>query len=291
VAALPGWLLTVAAAGVALTPVIIVSYAQRGQVAWIPKPGWNDAGDLRGNLIAASVPAASVIGLLCLIGLPGSTRLGRWVASPRFGALTRWWLRRDGPDQSLTWLAVPWLVLPPVVLVAASFIKPVYSGRYVTFCLPAVALLAGAGLAALRWRARVGALALVVALITPVQLAQRVPGSGMQTVAQFLSAHERPGDAIVYPNSLVPPWSIAYPDGFAQLRDISQDQTPGEAGRLFGTTVPVPVLLQREEHVSRIWMLPQPGARNPAGYLAPGFRLAGHWDLAGQQVLLYVQAT
>jgi mannosyltransferase len=166
----------------------------------------------------------------------------------------------------------------------------VYNGRYVTFCVPAVALLAGAGLAAMRWQARVAALALVVALVTPAQLAQRVPGGGMQPVAQFLSTHERPGDAIVYPQTLVPPWSIAYPEGFAQLRDISQNQTPAEAGRLFGTTVSMPVLLQREEQVSRIWMVPQPGGRNPAGYLAPGFRLAGRWDLAGQTVLLYVKA-
>ena len=48
-------------------------------------------------------------------------------------------------DRAVTWLAVPWLVLPPLILIAASLLKPVYFSRYLTYCLPAVALLAGAG--------------------------------------------------------------------------------------------------------------------------------------------------
>lgn len=285
------WLLTVAVAGVAMLPVTIVSYGQRGQVNWIPKPGWYDAGDVAGNLIAGSVRAQVVIGLLMLLGLAGGTRLSRWAASPRVRALIRPWLRLLGGDHRLVWLAVPWLVLPPVLLLAASVIKPVYYGRYVTFCVPAVALLAGAGLAAMRWQARIAALALVAALVAPAQLAWRVPGGGMQRVAQFLAVHEQPGDAIVYPESLVPPWYIAYPDGFAQLRDLSLSQSPGASGRLFADTVPLPVLLQREQQVSRIWIVPERGGGNPASYLAPGFVLSRQWELGGNQpVLLYVKA-
>lgn len=286
------WLLTVAAAGLALAPVIIVGWVQRGQIAWIPKLGWNDAGDLQGTLIAGSAPAALAIGLLGLLGLLGGTRARGWIARPWLRALTRRWLRRGGPDGGLAWLAVPWLVVPPGLLLAASAIKPVYYGRYITFCVPATALLAGAGLAAIRWWARVGVLALLVALVMPWQLAQRVPGGGTRMVAQFLQAHERPGDAIVYPDSLIPPWYIAYPDGFARLRDIGLSQTPAQAGRLFASTVPVPVLEQREQGVSRIWIIPVRGSGNPAGYLAPGFHLEHAWNLGGYQpVLLYVKAS
>jgi len=175
---------------------------------------------------------------------------------------------------------------PPGMLLAASEITPVYVGRYLTYCLPAVALLAGAGLAALRWPVRAAALALVVALVAPAQVAMRVPGGGLQAVAQFLSAHERPGDAIVYPEPSIPPWYLAYPDGFAQLHDISLGQTPGAAGRLFGSTVPLPVLERREQSVARIWVVPMRGSGNPAAYLAPGFRLAHEWKVDGYQVVL-----
>ncbi len=55
----------------------------------------------------------------------------------------------------------------PGTLLAASQIRPVYYFLYVVFCLPAVALLAGAGLAALGWPVNTATLALIVALALP----------------------------------------------------------------------------------------------------------------------------
>lgn len=285
------WLLTITAVGAVVAPVAILGWAQRAQIAWIPHPGWNDIGDLTGTLIAASVSAATVIALAGLLGLLAGPRVSRWLSSPRVRPLTHWWLRSGRPDSSLPWLAVPWLLAPPLLLFTASLLKPVYFSRYVTFCVPAVALLAGAGLAGMRWWARVSALALILALLAPAQLAQRVPGGGMRMVSAFLAANERPGDAIVYPMSAIPPWYLAYPQGFAPLRDIGLSRTPAASGRLFGMAVPVPVLEQREESVQRIWIVPIKGSRNPAEYLAPGFRLAHTWELGGfQPVLLYIKA-
>ena len=34
-------------------------------------------------------------------------------------------------------IALPWLVVPPFVLIAVSFIKPVYYVLHIEFCLPA----------------------------------------------------------------------------------------------------------------------------------------------------------
>jgi mannosyltransferase len=299
-----GWLVAVAVAGVAVAPVAILGWAQRAQIAWIPRPGWNDARDLVNTLIANSAAAAVVIGLLGALGAVRCGALARpraWVrprasARPqatgrRAGTSGRPRDRVDGPDRSLAWLAWPWLVLPPVMLLAASAITPVYFSRYVTYCLPAVALLAGAGLAALRWPVRVVILALVVALVVPEQFAMRVPGGGVRAVAEFLSAHQRPGDAIIYPEPSIPPWYLAYPDGLGQLRDISLDQTPGARGTLNAGVVPWPLLERRERSVRRIWVVPVLGGRDPAAYLAPGFRLAHEWKLDGYQiVLLYTKS-
>ena len=68
--------------------------------------------------------------------------------------------------------------------------------------------------------------------------------------------------------------------------NISMSQTPATAGRLDASTVPLVVIRQREEGVRRIWVTPIPGSGNPASYLAPGFRLAGEWNLPGNQVVL-----
>jgi mannosyltransferase len=254
------WLMAIAVAGVAVAPVAILGWAQRAQIAWIPRPGWNDSGDLVNTLIAGSAAAAVLIGLL---GALGATRCG-----------------------ALAWLALPWLVLPPAMLLAASVTMPVYFSRYVTYCVPAMALLAGAGLAALRWPVRVAALALVVVLVTPQQWAMRVPGGGIAAVAQFVAVHQRRGDAIIYPEPSIPPWYLAFPDGLGQLRDLSLAQPPGAAGRLDANTVPWPVLELRERSVRRIWVVPVLGGRDPAAYLAPGFRLTHEWKLDGYQVVL-----
>ena len=154
-----------------------------------------------------------------------------------------------------------------------------YNGRYVTYCLPAVALLAGTGLAALRWPGRAAALALLAACCLPLQLAIRTPGSPIQVAGNYLAHHERPGDAIIYPGAFVPPWSLASPAGFSRLRDLSLAQTPAAAGQLYGTAVTRPVLIRRERGADRIWVVQMGrGAPRPSGYLAPGFRLAQRWS-------------
>jgi hypothetical protein len=192
-----------------------------------------------------------------------------------------WRARELGPDRALAGLALPWLMLPPLILIAASEIMPVYNGRYVTYCLPAVALLAATGLAALPLPGGATALVLIAALVAPQQLGLRVQGAGMRTVAAFLNAHERPGDAIVYPGPSIAPWYLAYPEGFARLRDVSLGKSPGNAGTLYASSAPLAVQKRREREVSRIWAVQMAGTGTAAPYLAPGFRLAREWKQAG----------
>ena len=264
------WIITVAAVGVAVLPLIFYGWQQRAEIAWIARPDWHDVLSAGTSLAGGSAALAAVVGLLAVLG--GMARSG----------------------QRLTWLALPWLVLPPAMLLAASEIKPVYNFRYLVFCLPAAALLAGAGLAALtpgrtaarrrssralRWAGLAGALAVIVALVAPTQVSIRVPGTGMRAVSQFLAARERPGDAVIYPGSGVPPWYLAYPGGLGRLRDIWMGESGPAAGRLYGVHVSLPVLEQRERGVCRIWAAEMtPPWADPAQYLGPGFRLAGAWQ-------------
>ena len=139
------WLAAAAAACAAVVPLVLLGWAQRGQIGWISRPGWHEASQLVVALTGGAVLASGLIGLLAA---GGAVRLGR--AGPGASGA------RAGGGRRLAWLAVPWLVLPPVVLFAVSAVKPVYYLPYVLFCLPATALLGGAFLAGLSWPARGG---------------------------------------------------------------------------------------------------------------------------------------
>jgi mannosyltransferase len=275
------WLAAAGAAGAAIAPLAALGWTQRGQIGWIQRPGWGDAGQLVISLAGGTVLAAVLIGLLTACG---TVRAGGPGAN---GAST---------GRRLAWLAVPWLVLPPAALLAASAIKPVYYLPYVVFCLPAVALLAGSGLATLGWPPRVAAAVLLAAVIAPVQVAIRAPDSGgaLRPADRILVTRAQPGDAIVYPQEGgIPPWYLAYPDGFGRPRDIGLRLPGATAGRLYGSSVPLPVLLHRECRVRRVWAVEiGPHWRNPAADLAPGFRLIHQWQpyVGAMRMWLYQRA-
>ena len=332
------WLITVAAAVTAIVPLGVYGWQQRAQIAWIARPSWHDVLSAATSLAGGSTALTVVAGLLTVLGIFGGTPVpfGRtelaWLPGQAGPAPLRG--QEAGPTRtglSLTWLALPWLALPPALLLAASEIKPVYNFRYLVFCLPAMTLLAGAGLAVLTqgigfpgtprgaivprtakrqppprrqgqaadlgpgrprvpgdpgtlrrvlgWAVPATALCLIVTLVAPTQLSIRVPATGMRQVSQFLAVHERPGDAVIYPGSGVPPWYLAYPDGLGRLRDIWMAESGPASGRLYGVRVTLPVLLQRERGICRIWAVElAPPWSDPAPDLAPAFRLAGTWQ-------------
>jgi mannosyltransferase len=278
------WLVTLAAAGVALVPLLTLGWEQRAAIAWITKPGWSATVGAAQLLTDGSTVSMVVLGELGVLGILCGSRLAPvWPLAPEGTA-------PDG-GRMIGWLAVPWLVLPPAILLAASQVIPVYYPRYITYCLPAVALLVGCGLAALRLPVRAVVFALVVALAVPAQLELRVPNQGMLAASKFLSAHEKPGDAWVYPSWLIPPWQQAYPEGFDSLRDIGQSQTAAAAGRLYALAVAPAVLKQRELGVHRIWVV---GAdryvKSPTDDINPAFHLVHKWALPGHlTVWLYVR--
>jgi mannosyltransferase len=280
------WLATFAVVGVAMVPLLMLGWEQREAIAWITKPGWSATVGAAQLLTDGSAVSMIVLAELGVLGILSGARLAPvWPLAPEGTA-------PDG-GRLIGWLAVPWLVLPPALLLGASELMPVYYPRYITYCLPAVALLVGCGLAALRLPVRAAVFALVIALAVPAQLQLRVPNQGMLVASRFLSAHEKPGDAWVYPLQLIPPWQQAYPQGFGSLRDIGQSQSAAVSGRLYATAVPPAVLKQRELGVHRIWVV---GAdryvKNPSNAISPAFHLAHTWDLPGHlTVWLYVRNT
>ncbi len=166
-------------------------------------------------------------------------------------------LRAKWPGSFLA-LCLPWLVFPIALMLGISLITPVYAERFVAYCLPAVALLAGAALDALGWAAGIAALTAIVVIGLPLQLNVRTAtahGSNLRLEDQIIAANRRPGDAALYglPNTQYQQY--AYPYGMWSLRDISLAETPAASDSLTGTLVDPQVLADRLAHVSRVWLV------------------------------------
>ncbi|MCU7824288.1 glycosyltransferase family 39 protein [Kitasatospora sp. DSM 101779] len=199
------WLVSVTAAAASLLPLVLLGQRQlHRQLGWIERPTFAKTWRMWPELFY-STPASLVLLVLALLPLLQ---------------------RRRRPAVEAALLAV----LPLVVLWAVSHGEISYwLNRYLFFTVPAWAVLAGAGAAALRPRLlTVGALVLVTAVGVPDQRFVRqadshswysypmaVPYGGSPSTPDFMGAGaviaqgRRPGDGIVYSRG---PWFDHYLD-------------------------------------------------------------------------------
>lgn len=155
--------------------------------------------------------------------------------------IRRWWLARRslpsaqspvdrGPTLAVVTSAS--FLIPPLLLLTANLVSPLYTSRYVSFVTPAVALAMAVGICLLpRWSMIAGAVCVLVALSVPIHLSQRGPfgmpgGSDWAEVASFISGHAQRGDAIAFTEggspSLNPRSALhLYPRAFQGLDDVT----------------------------------------------------------------------
>ena len=271
-----GWLIASAAALVVASPVVLISIGQRSQVSWL-KP----------------LDAAQIASVRQLLGPPAlaATVLLVTVATFAFCAL-RGRLATDVPSRLLA-LSLPWLLLPPAVLLAASAAHPVYSLRYIMFCAPAAALLAGAGLAALGWAGGAVGLALIVLVALPGQASDRRVGSHSENLRQLshlVAVHSRPGDALLFPRLSDREFEAAYPSPYRPLRDITLSQTPTQSATLLGTSASDSLIRSRLASVHRLWVVETGNERGSVPLLnGLGFQVAHRWTVSGIWLVLYTR--
>jgi mannosyltransferase len=280
-----GWLAAAAGTFVLASPILALGIAQRGTLSWLTTP-----------------PLVSTIeGLRKLIG-PAQMLLAVCLAAALgvfLAALTRRPLRAAFPP-GLFAVCLPWLLLPPAMLIGVSYASPVYTFRYVLFCAPAAALLAGAGLAALvtppagllGWVPAAAAFGVIALLGVPSQLAARSPdghGTNIRAANAIVARARRAGDAVLYLGTDSKYFPAAYPGGFDMLDNVGQAKTPAQAGNLVGTEARAPVIRGRLAHVRRLWLVklgPRPRDPMPA---ETGFRLVRQWHTSGIWLLLYAR--
>ena len=270
------WLAACGVAVIVLGPLLGLATRQQVQIAWLNRPTLNAMERLLTNL-AGSRPLIAPFALLALGGVLTAWRADHW--------------RPLNPAA----IALPWLVVPPFVLVAVSFVKPVYYVRYIEFCLPALAILAGAGLTGLirlaaatplrrsrlgrsrpgrsllgRWRLgplrlawlpAVLAVAVLAALLAGPQQAIRQSAArpdNLRLASAIVAAHEQPGDVVVYIPATMRVLGTGYPAPFGRLRDIALNQSAIASGTLTGTEIAGPARLKSRftaSSVQRVWVV------------------------------------
>jgi len=271
-----GWLAAAVAGTVLASPVLALGFVQRGTLSWLSPPGLRAVTGLH-QLVGPALMTDAVV-LVIAAGVVVSALAGR----------DR--LRANWPGPVLA-LCLPWLILPPAILLAGSLATPLYTFRYVLLCLPAVALLAGAGLAALGWVAGTAALAVVALLGVPAQLQARGPaghGDNVRQANRIVAGHLRPGDAVL--EFKAENFAQAYPYGIRQLNPIAQAKSPVQSATLVGTFLPDPVVRQRLTRVSRVWVV-EYGHRTPLVILSGlHFRLVHAWRASDIWLFLYARS-
>ncbi|WP_406441211.1 glycosyltransferase family 39 protein [Streptomyces sp. NBC_01613] len=222
-----------AAVCVCLAPLVVLSMRQSDQVAWI-----------------------GGVGAGALVGFAGVTVLG--VACAALLGRTR-----------LTALALPLLVLPPLLLLLLSLVKPLYVDRYVLYAHAGTALLVGAALdRLLRAGGRIRTVAVLAAGVAvlsllPMTLDLRTPHSRTDDVAAVADAVRSAAsgaDGVLFMPSRRRVWSLPDPAPFHGLRDLALDRTPSASHTLYGTEVSPSVIRARMLASPRIVAL-----RDPAG--------------------------
>jgi mannosyltransferase len=298
-----GWFLACVAAAIVISPIAYFSAAQSSQLNWVTRPDASTAASLVRDFSGTTL----LIPLVALVAVVGCVA-GRGV--------------RRGEGLTLAVVSVPWLILPPFILIAASLAHPVYVERYVIFCLPALSLLTAAGLvwiAQLTRQALAGrgitkgapllsvlpsavlAIGIAAALIGPqasIRQATSRPDD-LRAVAAVVAANERPGDAIVYI-----PWDaelvgVAYPAPFRQLHNIEMGTAPIPSATLRGVPASPGVVAARIGRMSRVWTVawaePLPGegptsADQVITRALGALRLLHRWTVGSVVLSLYARS-
>jgi mannosyltransferase len=301
------WLAGSAAAVAVLSPLLAVAGHQQQQISWLARP------DVRAieRLLSTTAGSRDLVLPFTLLALAG--------------LVTAW--RADGwRPLNPAAVALPWLVVPPFLLIAASFVKPVYYVRYVEFCLPGLAIVAGAGLTGLirlaartplarlrpagrnwawagPWLPAALVIAVLAVLLAGPQQAIRQNAArpdNLRRASAIVAAQEQPGDVVFYIPFTMHVLGTGYPAPFDKLRDIALNKSAIASATLTGTEITSPAELKsRFTGVRRVWVVtgasnykfPTPATKmdkeKMALVAAAGLRIIGRWQAGEVMLTLY----
>ncbi|GAA2263706.1 hypothetical protein GCM10010232_64500 [Streptomyces amakusaensis] len=201
-----GW--TVAALGTVagLTPLALFSVTQSAQVDWI--------------------------------GSPGTPKIIAFVLTALLGCACAW----TPGGAAVRKTALPLLVLPTGLLMAVSFIHPLYVDRYVLPYVIGLALLLGAVLDR-HWSpvlalASAAAALLSLLFFSPHLRSPESRKSDVVAVGEVLAESGRPGDGLLFIPFRRRVWTLVRPGETGHLTDLSMKSSPRASHTLYGTELP-----------------------------------------------------
>ena len=232
------WAAAATAATVLASPMAIIGYAERGQIAFLARRDYATATSVFVRQWFSSWPFAIAAWMLIALAIIGAVLA----------------YRRSGVVDPGVVLAVTWTVLPSALLIIGDrLVTPMYDLRYPAFCVPGVALLMAIGLRELARLARgrrvprsataIAIVAVLAAVSLPTYVAQRQPfakdgGSDLRQSARLIGSLASPGDAVVFDQSVKPSRrprlaKALYPASFAGLADVALTKPYAQRPRLW----------------------------------------------------------
>jgi len=185
--------------GLASLPLLLfAAKTGAGPIRWIQRPGFRDVAEFAERIAGnAGVPLLllyAAVYFAAIMPPKKGTRLFR-------GELN--WVESDWDGWRLRFLLI-WLIFPVALTVLLSLARPLFLGRYFIFCLPALVILAAAGLAKLRrtWLLA-GTLAAMLLLSLQGTFSYYdhdfdLERDGMEAATNYVLDHSQPGDAILF---------------------------------------------------------------------------------------------
>jgi mannosyltransferase len=187
------WTVAYASIGLLVAPMAYGALALgENPISWIRRPGAHEL-VVAARSVAGNGAAPLLVALVVLaVGLP-------------FAARAR-------PERAALGLVAAWLLAPPVLSFLISQVHPMFLPRYLVVSLPALALLLGAAVAAVRpplLGVAAAAAVLVAASTSLYRWYQRPPLEDWQGASAYLLSQSRPGEGVVYQMSWAVP-AISY---------------------------------------------------------------------------------
>ena len=149
------------------------------------------------GVLPVKAPISLLPALLALVA-----GLGLWATGPSAQIVSCGPTARGDRWRVVAMLAV-WLLLPPLAVYGVSLGMPVFTDRYLIWCMPAFLALASLGIVALThvWRplgATVLAAMLAASLAGVLAQASRPIKSDFRAAARFVLDHQRPEDLLIF---------------------------------------------------------------------------------------------
>ncbi|MBM7788832.1 glycosyltransferase family 39 protein [Tenggerimyces flavus] len=236
------WVRATAAALIAPAILAVFTFGQRDTVAWIPKPTF-------ASLAEAYAELAGGPWLLAALAATAVLALAMSASTQTVGTAV-------------------WFAAPPLILAGIGLLTPLFLGRYLVVCVPALALLAGAAIAKLPSWTAVVPVGLAAALAaSQLQAMREVDGHGpdVRQAAHTIEQGCQPGDGIQRTVTTIQ--TIPY-----YLRDAKC--------RPADLTGPLP------NDINRLWIL-QPTWENGAPSGSQGLDLVQETTVEGLRVTLW----